>query len=385
MALIRGVSVAGIGETGYFKRGTAPRGEVGLVAEAVLAACGDAGIDARDIDGVASYGEDPTDGPAIASALGFHELRWASLVWGGGGGGIAGALAQAAAAILSGQANTVAVYRGSAEVNSGRLTAAVAHRHMSAHYRAHGLISPAQVCALRTQRLHADGVPLETLRAVARAGYHHAAKNPRAAGRGIALDDATYGGSRWIAEPYRLYDCSRENDGAAALVVTSTEDADRLGRPPVRLVAVAQSMPAERGGYVENDDDYTTAGFRLVAERLWKATGLSPTDIDVVQVYENFTGAAVASMIDHGFCSPETAGEVLVFDNLIAPTGGLPINTAGGNVGEGFVYGIGLALEAVRQLRGESPNPVPGARLSMLISGPIAPFVSTAILSTDAL
>lgn len=387
MTAIRGVVVAGLGETGYYKRATAPQGAMGLAIRAVLAACADAGLDPAEVDGFASYGDDHNEGPDIATAIGARECRWSSVVWGGGGGGVAGALGQAAAAILSGQARDVVVLRGHAENAGGRLMSAVSEYYMSAHYRAHGVISPAQICALRTRRMiDADGVPAETMRAVAQASYAHAANNPGAVGRDVVLDDATYAGSRMIAEPYRLFDCSRENDGAAALLLTSAERAAELGvRTPVHLAAVAQSTPAGWGQTVENERDYTSGGFRLVAERLWDATGLSPDDVDVTQVYENFTGAAVAALIDHGLVTPDDAGERLTLDNLVAPGGGLPINTAGGNVGEGFVHGIGLALEAVRQIRGTSCNQVPDAGVSLLIGGPAAPFVSSAIFTREAL
>jgi acetyl-CoA acetyltransferase len=385
VSLIREVVVAGLGETGYFKRGLAPIGQLGLCAQAVMAACEDAGVDVRDVDGIVSYGHDTNEGPKLSVALGLRELRWTSMVWGGGGGGLGGAFAHAAAAIVSGQASRVVVVRASAESTSGRLGVAVSIDHMNAHYRAHGIVAPAQVCALRTQRLiEHDGVPRSTLRAVAQAGYHHARTNPRAYGREVVLDDATYESARWIAEPYRLFDCSRENDGAGAILLVSSRDAVHLRQRPVHLVAAAQSAPAGWGESLDNDPDYTSAGFRLVADRLWRATGLGPSDVDVVQLYENFTGASVAAMIDHGFCTTESAGEVLRLDNLVVETGTLPINTAGGNVGEGFVHGIGLALEAVRQIRGESPNQVEGAELSLLVGGPMAPFVSSALFAAEA-
>ena len=113
--------------------------------------------------------------------------------------------------------------------------------------------------------------------------------------------------------------------------------------------------------------------------------GCRLSDIDVVQVYENFTGAAVAALIDHGFCTLENAGKVLTLENLTVPGGRLPINTSGGNVGEGFVHGIGLILEAVRQIRGTSTNQVPGARLSMLLGGPADALVSSAIFGAEEL
>ena len=73
------------------------------------------------------------------------------------------------------------------------------------------------------------------------------------------------------------------------------------------------------------------------------------------------------------------------YDNLIAPTGKLPINTAGGNLAQGFIHGIGMAVEAVEQLRGDSANPVPGAKTCLLMGGPAAPLVSSAIFANEVI
>ena len=121
-----------------------------------------------------------------------------------------------------------------------------------------------------------------------------------------------------------------------------------------------------------------------MARRLWAQTGLTPADIDVVQLYENFSAQGVASLIDHGFCTYESVGEVVRYENLIAPSGKLPVNTAGGNLAQGFIHGIGIAVEAVEQLRGTSANPVAGARHCLLAGGPGAPTVSSAVFSTEA-
>lgn len=386
MTRLSGVSVAGLGETEYYRRGTSPYVEQQLALLAVVAACQDAGLDVKDVDGFVSYGHDRNEGTKLAAALGVRDLRWSSSVWGSGGGGLATALGQAAAAISSGQADNVVVVRALAQGSSGRLSAAVSSDFMNSHYRAAGIVSPAQNCAMRTQRLFEhDGVPPAAMKALAQACYHHAQQNPRAHGRGTVLDDEAYEASRWIAEPYRLHDCSRENDGAGALLLTSAERAAHLGSRPVPLVAVASSSPAGWGDTLENDPDYTSAGFRPVAERLWRTTGLTAKDVDVVQVYENFAGAAVAALIDHGFCTVGDAGQFFVLENLTAPGGGLPVNTSGGNIAEGFVHGIGLAVEAVKQIRGESTNQVPGARTSLLIGGPMDVLVSSALFCSEEL
>jgi acetyl-CoA acetyltransferase len=306
-------------------------------------------------------------------------------VWGGGGGGVAAAINCAAAAVYSGQAHCVAVYRGWSEAVDGRR--AFNKGHMGSLYTAHGAMAPAQVCALRTQRmLEVDGVPRSALEAVALAGYRHAQRNPAAVAYGRPLDRALYEHSRWISEPLRLFDCSRENDGAAALLVVSAERTGDYRGTAAHILSGVQGAAAGWTESVENETDYTTAGFHpALVSRLWSGAGIGAAEVDVTQVYENFTGPAVAALIDHGLCPPgPDAGQVMTVENLTVPTGSLPINTSGGNIAEGFVHGIGLAVEAVRQIRGGSPNPVADTHISLLIGGPMAPLVSSTVFGSPA-
>jgi acetyl-CoA acetyltransferase len=110
--------------------------------------------------------------------------------------------------------------------------------------------------------------------------------------------------------------------------------------------------------------------------------GLGPKDVHVVQSYENFTGGVLMSLVEHDFFAPEDANEFLTLDNLVAPGGRLPLNTSGGNLAECYMHGLELQIEAVRQLRGESCNQVPGARVAMVISGPMVTPVSSMLLGT---
>ena len=378
-------AVVGIGTTEYYKRGTSPLSSAQLVLQAILRACEDAGADPRKVDGFVSYGDDANAGLGVAAALGVHEVRWSTQIWGGGGGGIAAAVNAAAAAVYSGQAECVAVYRALNEADDGRR--AFSKGHLGSLYTAHGILTPPQVCALRTQRLlEVDGVPASTMEAIALAGYRHAQNNPDAVAYGKPIDHEVYQGCRPISEPLRLYDCSRENDGAAAVLVVSSDRVGDYKTTPAVILAGVQGAAAGWTESVENEQNYTSAGFHpALVQRLWNGAGVGPDDVDVTQVYENFTGPAVAAMIDHGLCPPgPAAGEILTVDNLTLPGGKLPINTSGGNIAEGFVHGIGLVLEAVRQIRGDSANPVPRADVSLLIGGPMAPLVSSTIFGSPA-
>ncbi|WP_425230009.1 thiolase C-terminal domain-containing protein [Sphingomonas sp.] len=376
-------AIAGVGVKQY-KRGAAPLPERSVLVDAILTACAEAGLDPADVDGFVSYGDDKNEPVRLMPELGTRELRWSAQVWGGGGGGIAGAFGVAASAILTGQARAVIVFRALVEGSSGRMSAAVMAHHLNDHLLASGVVSPAQTCAIRANRLfNHHGVAPEIAEELVRAAYHHGSRNPEAVSYGRTFDVETLRNSRMISEPFRLFDCSRENDGAGALLLVSSEVARDLAKPPIYLLGCAQGAEAGWGDLLENDaaELYATAGLGPIARRLYAETGLSPDDIDVLQIYENFDAQGIMSIIDHGFCSYGNAAEVIRFENLISDGGKLPINTSGGNLAQGFIHGIGLPIEAVRQLRGESANPVAGARTCLLAGGPGAPTVSSAIFS----
>lgn len=383
MTKLRGATaIVGIGQTPYYKRGTSKDPELKLCLRAIVDACGDAGIHPSEIDGFISYASERNDAQKLMPALGTREVRFAALTW-IHGGGIPGALSIAASAIVAGQAEVIVVYRALAEGQTQRLRVNVAQNDTAAQYLVNGIESPAQILAMRSQRLlEADGVPRSTLKAMAQAAYYHARNNPAAIGRNTTLDDETYWNSRWISEPYRLFDCSRENDGACAVIVTSAERARTLAKTPAYILSAPMGAFGGSGAREENITSYTTAGQASVAQRLWKESGYGPDDVDVLQVYQNMTGMGVGSLIDHGFCTFENAGEIITFENLIAPHGKLPMNTSGGDLAEGFIHGMGLVAEAVRQLRGESTNQVPDAKLSLMTGGPGDTMSSTALLGT---
>jgi acetyl-CoA acetyltransferase len=385
---IRGqIAIAGIGETTYYKHGQAPEPEVKLALRAILAACQDAGLDPRQIDGFASYSNDRTEPSRLAAALGLPELRFSNMQWGGGGGGGAAAVGNAAAAIAAGYADCVVVFRALAQGQFQRFGAAPPASAVSGEQALtfpYGLISPAQRFAMRVMRfLHDHGVRGEAQRAIALASYHHAQQNPRAVMRGRPLTPEAYDAARWIVEPFRLYDCCMENDGAAALVLVAAERARDLRHPPAYLLGVAQGSEYRNGARGHNAPTYASASFTTVAPRLYAMAGVGPKDVSVVQSYENFTGGVLMSLIEHDFFAAEEANDFLTLDNLIAPTGRLPLNTSGGNLAECYMHGLELQIEAVRQLRGESPNQVPEARVAMVISGPMVTPVSSMILGTE--
>ena len=381
------VAVVGIGETAYYKHGQAPEPEFKLVLRAILAACADAGIAPHEIDGFASYANERNDAVRLASALGVTTLRTATMQWGGGGGGVAAAVANGAAAIAAGLADCVVVHRGLAQGEFGRFGQTVGDNALGgemAWQMPYGVIAPPQKFALRVQRfLQQHGIEAAAQRAIALACNHHAQANPRAVMHGRPLDAARYDAARWIVEPFRLFDCCMENDGAAALLLMSAERARHQRQAPVWLLGAAAGGGHRSGAVPHNAPDYASANQHGIAQAVYEMAGVQPADVGSVQCYENFTGAVVMALSEHGFFAPEEANEFLQLHNLIAPDGRLPLNTSGGHLGECYMHGMGLVLEAVRQVRGQSTSPARRRDVALVIGAPLVTPTSSLLLGSE--
>ncbi|QOZ25051.1 acetyl-CoA acetyltransferase [Bradyrhizobium sp. CCBAU 51753] len=382
------VAVVGIGETEYYRHGASPDPEFKLALKAVLAACADAGIDPRDIDGFSSYSDDRSEASRLAAALGTHRLRTATMQWGGGGGGCCAAVANAAASIVAGLADCVVVFRSLAQGQYGRFGQATGINTVSgerAYLMPYGVLAPPQRFAMRVQRyMHEHGVRQEAQRAIALASYHHAQNNPRAVMRGRPLDPDKYDASRWIVEPFHLYDCCMENDGAAAILLVPAERAKEFRHKPAYLLGAAAGSGHRAAATAHNVPHYATASFDTVAPDLYRMAGVGPSDVGMVQAYENFTGGVVMALAEHGFFKPEQANDFLTLENLIAPSGRLPLNTSGGNLAECYMHGFELVIEAVRQVRGTSTNQARRSDVAMVIGGPMVSPASNLILGSEA-
>ena len=387
-ATMRGkTAIVGIGETTYYKRGQSPHSEFKLVLDAIQLAAEDAGIDVRDIDGFASFSDDRNDPPRLMTALGIKDLTFSNMVWGGGGGGGSGAVANAVAAVAAGYSKYVVVYRGLAQGQFGRFgqgPQAPTAPGGAAFTAPYGLMSPAQSFAMRIRRfMHEHGTEQSALRAISLASYQHAQANPRAVMYGRELTEEIYDNSRMIVEPFHLFDCCQENDGAAALIVTTAERAKDMKQKPAWVMSAAQGSDCRQAATAHNSPDYATSNFKTLAPRLYAMAGLGPEDVDVLQSYENFTGGVLMSMVEHGFCEPDEVNDFFTLENFSAPDGKLPLNTSGGNLAECYMHGLELVHEAVRQVRGESTCQVPDVNVSMVTSGPMVQPVSDLILAAD--
>jgi len=365
--------VVGVGESTYYKRGGATESEFQLACIAIRRAVEDAGLTMADVDGFVSYME-RNEPVRLSAALGTGDLAFTAQTFGGGGNGAGAAVTIADAAISAGYAECIVVFRSLAQGQFhryGQTGRARRSRGNGAFTVPYGLSTPAQICAMQTMRyMHDHGITQDSLAEVVLAAYAHAQRNPRAIRYGTPLTREEYHASRWIAEPLHLYDCCPENDGAAAMVLTTPERARDCAKEPVAIVAGAHGLEHRDGAGAFNERTFPTAHHRHVGRQLWERAGVRPDDIRVAQLYENFTGPVLMAIAEMGFCEPGELNDFVADGNIQWPNGRLPINTSGGNLGEAYIHGFGNLVEAVRQVRGDSTCQVDGVELSLSVSGP---------------
>jgi acetyl-CoA acetyltransferase len=370
---VTGTIVAGIGATEFSKQ--SGRSEMQLAAEASRAAILDAGLTPADVDGMVTFTVDNNDEQELMRNLGAGPVTWWSRTPGGGTGACA-AIQQAVAAVRAGLANNVLVYRAFNERSGYRY----GQPHTAAGpppldwYRNFGVDTPAKMYALWFRRyMHAFGATNEDFGRYTVSARRYAATNPKAwfHDRPITLDD--HQASRWIVEPVlRLYDCCQESDGGVALVVSRAERAGDVDAPvAIRAVADARHADASITANYYYDDLATYPEAAQCARLLFERSGLTPADIDVAEIYENFSPLVFLVLEAYGFCGPGDAVGFVADGNLDID-GELPTNTHGGLLGEAYIHGINSIQEGVRQLRGSAVNQVASvdhALVSSLNSG----------------
>lgn len=374
-------AIVGIGHTEFAKDIGRPERTIAL--EAIKAALDDAGLKPGDVDGTVKFSLERTMEVEIARNLGIPNLRYFGDVAYGGGAGCA-AVGHAAMAIATGMAECVVVWRARNRGSGGRPWASKPNRMEGDFQWSHpwGLSRPVDQIAMLARRYMIEyGSTDEHLCAVTTTFREYAMTNPYATMRTpMTRDD--YFASRFIAEPLRLFDCCLETDGALAVVLTSTERARSLRKPPVLVRGSAQGIGPEHivmWNYFTRDPLDSPGHY--AAQDLWRNAGVGPGEIDVVQLYDAFSPLVPISLEAYGFCKPGEGGPFAA-SGALRSDGALPCNTSGGSLSEAYVHGMNLIVEGVRQLRGESVNQVARAETCMVSSGNGVP-TSALVLRSD--
>jgi acetyl-CoA acetyltransferase len=198
--------------------------------------------------------------------------------------------------------------------------------------------------------------------------HHHGSLNPKAQYR-FELSVEQVLADREVSWPLTRAMCSPLGDGAAAALLCS-EDALQDFPAAARARAVKVRTSQLSGGKYRRLDEPGLS--RVAAQKAWRATGLQPRDIDLVELHDATSFSEIYQLEMLGFC-PDGQGGPFVESGATALGGSLPVNVSGGLVSKGHpvgATGLSMVCEVVQQLRGEAgPRQVPGAALGLVENG----------------
>lgn len=396
MGGLRDVAIVGIGATPYYKRGESlPRTINELACEAILAACEDAGLSVRDVDGFAYYSgasagyTEKMDTADFVEILGIPEVRFTAALTSGGGGS-AGAIDLARAAIVAGNARVVVTVMAlqQSKQRLGTVFSAMDPDPMNSFLMPSGLAGPGQLMSVLARRhMHLYGTRRQAFAEIAMSTRANAANRPKAMHRNpLTLED--YFNARMISEPLCLYDFCQETDGAVAVITTGVDMARDLRQKPVPVVAAAHGGVREWGrafAWMGMPDEYfASSGNKPIADRLYQQAGITSGDIDVALLYDHFTPMVLMQLEDYGFCEKGEGGPFVESGAIRYQGGSIPLNTHGGQLSEAYVIGMTHIMEGVEQMRGTAINQVADAELALVTGGPASLPVSGLILGRAA-
>jgi len=346
---------------------SAGRTMTSLEMAAILAvrALADAGLRLADVDGISIGGIADTDlfQPAmIAEYLGV-QARFADVA-DLGGATPAGMVWRAAAAIEQGYADVVlCLTPGLGWPAEHDMTAKMRRFGTSSYlpgspqaefeipYGHLGQNAPYAMIAQRYAHVYGyDG------RALARLVTHqrrNACMTPGAIFETVPVTEDDVISSRMVARPIRMLEIVMPVYGGAAIVLASEEAAKPARNRPVWLVGHGEMVATKSIFMAEDPLDPPIAN---AARCAFARARLTPTDIDVTQIYDCYSITVMLTLEAAGFCRP---GEGMAFlrEHDFTWQGDFPTNTNGGQLGygqTGLAGGMGHVVEAIRQLSGRA-------------------------------
>jgi acetyl-CoA acetyltransferase len=236
-----------------------------------------------------------------------------------------------------------------------------------------GLPGPAFWALLCRQRMEEFGTTEEHLARIAVKAHDNSVHNPYARFRKkFSLDDVL--NSPMVCYPLRLYEICPVSDGAAAVILCSAEEARKRTTDPIWVAASTVATARFDDGITRGLAAVTPTGkthhseAALAVSGAFEKAGVSPGDLDLVELQDNTVFYELAFPEDWGLCQPGEADR-LVEKGETTPTGRLPINPSGGfqSFGEATTaMGVFQVCELAWQLRGQAGGrQVPNARLGL--------------------
>ncbi len=358
---MRDVAVIGVGMTQFGELWERSFRDIGL--EAGMSAMVDAGIGSDDIDalyvGNMSAGmfiEQEHVGALIADYVGLSDSHIPSVRVEAGGASGALALRQGYLSVASG-VNDIVVVGGAEKMTDVADTAAEDILSKSADQEWEvffGATLTSLYAMMARRHMHEFGTTAEQLAQVSVLNHTHGSMNPKAHFRNrVKLEHVL--GSPIAASPLRTLECAPVSDGGAAVILASMDKAEEFkgDRPLVKISGSAQASDTIS---LHARSEFTSlTSTREAARKAYKRAGLTAKDIDVAEINDNFTIAALMALEALGFAEKGKSGPWIEEGNG-ALDGSLPINPSGGLKARGQppgAVGIAQAAEIVSQLRGE--------------------------------
>jgi acetyl-CoA acetyltransferase len=369
--LTRPVAIAGVGYSALSRKGEPNPNSLSITA--AKAALSDAGLCATDVDGIFEYkfGPESPGAQDMARLLGVPDLSAFADIMASNPSGLGGPLA-GVMAVASEACETVLVFRcltraagHQGGVASGPETVGGRDQFLTPYGYLGGILVN---LALKKRRwMDEYGRPEDDFGRIAVNARRWSALNPRAVLRDkVTMDD--YLSSRMVVDPLRVLDCDYPVNGTVATVITTAERAADLRQPAVLVDAMTYATG--RGADWLFDVDFLYGGAFECANRLWQRSSVTLADVDVAELYDGFTPVTIAWLEALGACGRGGFGEWVGDGSRLGPGGDFPLNTAGGQLAEGRLHGIGLLNEAVLQLRGQCDDrQIRGAQVALVASG----------------
>ena len=329
---------------------------VGFAVEAVRLALDDAGLEKDDLDGLLvnpglSWRNSTMAASLLQQALGAEHLGL-SLTLGSGGATAASMIQQACEAIDAGLAEVVACVFSDAPLKppapDGKRTGSGASYAMARGWdAAYGFFGVNASYAMIAQRhMHEYGTTHDQLGTVAVTQRDWASSNPAAEMRDRPLTLEEYHESRWVVEPFHIFDCCLVSNGGACVIVTTTERARDLAQRPVPVLGFGQGHPG-----IDALESLSTGAVQA-SRTAFSMAGLTVADVDVAELYDCYTFTVVVTLEDFGFCDKGEGGP-FVESGATARGGAIPVNTGGGQLSSFYMWGMTPVVEATIQMRGD--------------------------------
>lgn len=320
------------------------------IGRAIRMALEEGGIAPGRVDGlcVSSFTLGVDSAVGLTQHLGLT-LRWLDHIPMGGASSVV-ALRRAARAVQAGDAEIIVCVAGDTnQIHSFRRTAEYFSRFSQDAAYPYGAGGPNACFALLTDYyMRHFGVQREDFAHVCVAQRANAMRHPHALFR-KPMTVEEYMRSRMISDPICLLDCVMPCAGAEAFIVTTPTIARMMGRPFARLLATQEHHNA-----FPQDPVQYRAGWARDPASFWKAAGIGPDDVDLVQTYDDYPVISLMQIEDLGFCGKGEAAAFLRGQDLTVD-GSFPHNTSGGQLSGGQAGAAGGYLgtvEALRQLNG---------------------------------